>query len=121
MSEKFQSASFYEEPTLLVENWNDKYVRIIINPVSTVKTEVRSKGEDTNETEEVEVTVWNARTLLVEKPYTEHSIIEALIRTRYTISDELGLLRQRETKPDEFQEYNTFVEECKNIAHNLGL
>jgi hypothetical protein len=40
--------------------------------------------------------------------------IVAEIRKRYTINDELAILRQRETKPQEFEEYNTYVEQCKS-------
>lgn len=47
-------------------------------------------------------------------PYAER--VEYLIRKRYTISDELAILRQREDKPEEFAEYNEFAEECKRIA-----
>lgn len=47
-----------------------------------------------------------------------HSLVEAKIRRRFTISDEIGLLRQRDTKPLEFAEYNTFVERCKQEAYN---
>ena len=39
--------------------------------------------------------------------------VERLIRERYTVSDELAILRQRDTKPSEFAEYNAFCEECK--------
>lgn len=35
------------------------------------------------------------------------------IRTRYTVNQELAILRQRDTKPREFAEYNAFVEKCK--------
>ncbi len=35
------------------------------------------------------------------------------IREVYSIDDELAILRQRDTKPDEFAEYNTFVEKIK--------
>ena len=35
------------------------------------------------------------------------------IRDRYSIEDELALLRQRDTKPEEFAEYNAFVEQIK--------
>lgn len=38
------------------------------------------------------------------------------IRTRYSISDEFAILRKRDEKPDEFAEYNAFVEECKAKA-----
>lgn len=42
--------------------------------------------------------------------------VEALIRERYTVSDELAILRQRDTKPEEFEQYNAYCEECKMHA-----
>lgn len=39
--------------------------------------------------------------------------VNALVRKKYSISDELAIQRQRETKPKEFQEYYDFVEKCK--------
>lgn len=42
--------------------------------------------------------------------------VERLIRTRYSVSAELAILRQRDTKPDEFETYNTFAESCKAEA-----
>jgi hypothetical protein len=38
------------------------------------------------------------------------------IRERYTLNQELAILRQRDSKPDEFATYNAYVEECKAIA-----
>lgn len=35
------------------------------------------------------------------------------IRKKYTINDELAILRQRDSKPQEFNEYNSYVEKCK--------
>ena len=35
------------------------------------------------------------------------------IRERYSVDDELAILRQRDTKPDEFAEYNAYVEKVK--------
>lgn len=35
------------------------------------------------------------------------------IRKKYTINDELAILRQRDSKPQEFEEYNNYVENCK--------
>ena len=40
----------------------------------------------------------------------------ALIRERYDSDDETALLRQRDTKPEEFAAYNAYVERCKAIA-----
>ena len=35
------------------------------------------------------------------------------IRKVYSVDDELAILRQRDTKPEEFAEYNAFVEKIK--------
>lgn len=47
-----------------------------------------------------------------EKPDYKESIISA-IRERYSVDDEIAILRQRDTKPDEFDEYFEFVEGVK--------
>lgn len=39
--------------------------------------------------------------------------VVARIREKYSIDDELAILRQRDTKPEEFAEYNAFVEQIK--------
>lgn len=39
--------------------------------------------------------------------------IVSLIRKKYNINQELAILRQRDTKPLEFEEYNAYVEQCK--------
>ena len=36
------------------------------------------------------------------------------IREKYSIDDEIALLRQRDSKPEEFAEYNAFVEQIKS-------
>jgi hypothetical protein len=41
-----------------------------------------------------------------------------LIRTKYTLDEELAIQRQRDTKPDEFKTYFDFCEECKINAKN---
>lgn len=46
-------------------------------------------------------------------------IVESLIRERYSVSDELAILRQRDIKADEFEAYNLFAEECKMRAKEL--
>lgn len=42
------------------------------------------------------------------------SLVDAEIRKKYSISAELAILRQRDTKPEEFAEYNIYVEQCKS-------
>lgn len=53
-------------------------------------------------------------------PYTEAELqeqyenaVNALIREKYTLSQELAILRQRDTKPDEYNAYNAYCEMCK--------
>ena len=44
-------------------------------------------------------------------PYEERVV--SRIRAIYSVDDELAILRQRDTKPDEFAEYNRVVEAIK--------
>ena len=49
-------------------------------------------------------------------------LVENKIRTPYSMSAELAILRQRDTKPEEFAEYNAFCEQCKAQAKTeLGI
>lgn len=63
--------------------------------------------EDYEEVDEMPMTVDEA---------AYKAAVERLIRERYTVADELGILRQRDTKPQEFAEYNAFAEQCKAEA-----
>ena len=47
------------------------------------------------------------------------NIVEKLIREKYTLSQELSIQRQRDTKPNEFEEYNAYCEACKTHAKEL--
>lgn len=39
--------------------------------------------------------------------------VTKLIRQKYSLNEELAILRQRDTKPTEFAEYNAYAEQCK--------
>ena len=41
------------------------------------------------------------------------------IRAVYSVDDELAILRQRDTKPEEFAEYNAFVEQIKEEERSV--
>lgn len=49
--------------------------------------------------------------LIPEMTYEEQVV--AKIRERYSVDDELAILRQRDTKPEEFEAYNQYAEQCK--------
>ena len=48
----------------------------------------------------------------IDKTYEE--LVVNMIRKKYTLNEELAILRQRDTKPAEFAEYNNYVENVKN-------
>lgn len=45
------------------------------------------------------------------RSYSEKVV--SLIREKYSLDEELAIQRQRDTKPDEFQEYFEYCEFCK--------
>lgn len=45
--------------------------------------------------------------------------VNGLIRQKYTLSEELAILRQRDTKAEEFEAYNAYAESCKEEARLL--
>ncbi len=52
-----------------------------------------------------------------QKHYGE--LVERLIRQKYSVSAELAILRQQNTKPGEFLEYNEYAEQCKAKAKEI--
>lgn len=47
-----------------------------------------------------------------QKDKIRNNKIVKLIRKKYTLDDELAILRQKESKPNKFNEYFKYVEEC---------
>ena len=58
---------------------------------------------------------------IFEQKMSYSATVSSLIRKRYSVNDELAILRQRDSKPDEFAEYNTYCEQCKAKAKSLIL
>lgn len=56
---------------------------------------------------------------IFEQKMSYSATVSSLIRKRYSVNDELAILRQRDSKPDEFAEYNTYCEQCKAKAKSL--
>ena len=50
---------------------------------------------------------------------TYEQVVEDLIRLKYTVSNELAILRQQTTKVNEYNEYYNYCEECKSYAKQL--
>ena len=62
----------------------------------------------------------NIEKMLSEKNGTKSEVygqtVDSLIRKRYSLWDELAILRQRDEKPEEYAAYNAYCEECKAKA-----
>lgn len=41
------------------------------------------------------------------------------IRQRYSVNQELAILRQRDDKPEEFKDYSEYVEACKAAVKSV--
>jgi hypothetical protein len=50
---------------------------------------------------------------------SREEFIAGLIHTRYSVDDEISILRQKDIKPEEFESYNAFAEECKKGVSEL--
>ena len=49
-------------------------------------------------------------------------LVGNMVARRYSIRDELAILRQRDEKPEEYAEYYAYVEECKReLKAAIGL
>ena len=73
--------------------------------------------KDFNEDLTFNVEKYNARKEKEKAVEYENKIV-ALIRERYNINQELAILRQKDTKIEEYNEYYAYIEECKAKVKN---
>lgn len=50
---------------------------------------------------------------------TYEELVIMFIREKYTLDNELAIQRQKETKPDEWEAYFAYCEECKKKAKKV--
>lgn len=91
-------------------------------PYNYTKVEIDDKysdciGADFNEDLTFNVEKYNARKQKENEQLYVDKIV-AKIRLRCSINDELAILRQATIKPEEFSEYNAYVEQCKAEVKN---
>ena len=85
-----------------VAQYDHSHIIISYNVEAVEATEVRDAGFEFD-------------TLIAAK-LDKGAIVEAIVRERYSVSDELSIQRQRNTKKAEFTEYNDFVNAAKTTA-----
>ena len=94
-------------------------------PYNYTKVEIDDKysdcqASDFNDDLTFSIEKYNARKQVIADEEYENKIV-ALIRKKYNVNQELAILRQRDTKPLEYQEYYDYVEQCKEKVKNLRL
>ena len=91
-------------------------------PYNYTKVEIEDKysdcqASDFNDDLTFSIEKYNARKQKQDKDEYENKVV-ALIRKKYNVNQELAILRQRDAKPQEFAEYNEYVEQCKEQVKN---
>lgn len=89
-------------------------------PYNYTKVELDDKysdcqASDFNENLTFSIEKYNARKQK-ENEVKYEDLIVSKIRQRYSVNQELAILRQRDTKPEEYQIYFDYVEQCKAEA-----
>ena len=70
-----------------------------------------------DEYEDIQVYIpYNAEELAEIKQQNYENRVVELLRVKYSLNQELAILRQRDDKPEEFAAYNAYAEECKATA-----
>ena len=75
------------------------------------------QSSDFNNDLTLSIEKYNTRKQKQDNDEYENKIV-ALIRKKYNINQELAILRQRDAKPQEYQEYYNYVEQCKKQVKN---
>lgn len=104
----------------------------ILGPMGYKPVEYAERPEITtpgNELQEVYTEIGDRITVTwkeyIPEPAPEPSYekqVEALIAERYTVKNEIALLRQQNRKPEEFKAYDDYCEACKaKVKQKLGM
>ena len=93
-------------------------------PYNYTKVEIDDKysdcqASDFNDDLTFSIEKYNARKQKQDNDEYENKVV-TLIRKKYNVNQELAILRQRDTKPIEYQEYYDYVEQCKAEAKSEG-
>ncbi len=72
-------------------------------------------GEDFNDDLTFNIEKYNLRKQKQKRAEYEE-LVASMVREKYTVSQELSILRQQSKKPTEFEEYSDYVEKCKAEA-----
>ena len=105
-------------PTLLYQNWCSEELAIQMG-YKVVDVEDKYSDctlDDFDENLDFSISKYNSRIAREKEEkdvFDYENLVVSLIRKKYTINQELAILRQQNSKPQEYEEYFNYVEECK--------
>ena len=104
-------------PSLLYQSWctEEKALQMGYKIVDLDDKYSDCHFDDFNDDLTFSIDKYNARKQKEKEIEYENKIV-TLVRQKYNLNQELAILRQRDTKPEEYQEYFNYVEECKAKA-----
>ena len=119
-----ENAQKRREAGAIVKEYGGKFyevVKMFANGGEEVEEILPTEGIEEkpawNEYEDIQVYIpYTTEELEARRIKAYEDLVESLIRQKYTISNELAILRQKEDKPEEFQEYYSYAEQCKATA-----
>lgn len=86
------------------------------NRIERIKDELRDANNKATYGQESKADVTALKAELAELSEQSQSYedkVNSLIRAKYSLSEELAILRQKEEKPDEYKAYFDYCEKCK--------
>ena len=127
-----ENAQKRREAGATVKEYGGKFYEVLAtfeNGGEEVKEILPTEGVEAkpawDEYEDIQVYIpYTAEELEARRIKAYEDLVESLIRQKYTISNELAILRQKDDKPEEFQEYYAYAEQCKAKARetiNAGI
>ena len=105
-------------PTLLYQNWCNEELAIQMG-YKVVDVEDKycdCTFDDFDENLNFSISKYNeriAREKEEKQTFDYQNLVVSLIRKKYSINQELAILRQQNSKPQEYEKYFDYVEECK--------
>ena len=100
------------------EKLNSGLTRVYLGYTEKIrKSKIKEVGEEEDgEEKEIEITEYEVTYADVKNPNDKDEIIGALVSQKYKFQDEIAILRQKDRKPEEYEEYDNYVENCKNLV-----
>jgi hypothetical protein len=98
------------------EKLNSGKTRVFLTYTEKTRKSKVKEEEGDKEEDEIEILEYEIIYVDVNNPLDKSELIRSLVSQKYQVEDEIAILRQKDEKPEEYEEYNTYVENCKKLV-----